>query len=186
MHPQNQSQSSRRKIHWFINYERAANTRAESKKMQYFRWSWVYCCSQRPRQSRRSFLMLVWRNSVAKWQDAVVRAVKILQDAFWPTDTIIGGGNAKLLDSLPDGCSADTIRAPSLDRSRVLETRGHSCLRRHGGPVVSKPVLVRRAGGLAFQRRPSQAQSADGGESIAGVWSIATNRAFFPGLSAQA
>ena len=39
-----------------------------------------------------------------KWRGAVGRAVKILQDAFWPTDTIIGGGNAKLLVPIPDGC----------------------------------------------------------------------------------
>ena len=34
----------------------------------------------------------------------MITAIAMLQDAFWPTDTVIGGGNAKLLDPLPHGC----------------------------------------------------------------------------------
>lgn len=44
------------------------------------------------------------RDGRKKWQRAVTTAVAMLQDAFWPTDTVIGGGNAKLLDPLPHGC----------------------------------------------------------------------------------
>jgi predicted NBD/HSP70 family sugar kinase len=39
-----------------------------------------------------------------KWQKSVHKAVAILRDVFWPEDTVIGGGNAKLLDPLPEGC----------------------------------------------------------------------------------
>jgi transposase len=31
-------------------------------------------------------------------------AVHLLRDIFWPTDTVIGGGNAKVLDPLPAEC----------------------------------------------------------------------------------
>lgn len=39
-----------------------------------------------------------------RWQKYVHRAVALLQDVFWPADTVIGGGNAKHLDPLPEGC----------------------------------------------------------------------------------
>lgn len=38
-----------------------------------------------------------------RWMRYVLDAVFILQDIFKPTDTVIGGGNAKLLDPLPPG-----------------------------------------------------------------------------------
>ena len=44
------------------------------------------------------------RDGRKKWQRAVGTAIAILQDAFWPTDTVIGGGNAKLLDPMPHAC----------------------------------------------------------------------------------
>jgi polyphosphate glucokinase len=39
-----------------------------------------------------------------RWQRAVVRAVAVLRDIFWPDYFQLGGGNAKHLDPLPDGC----------------------------------------------------------------------------------
>jgi polyphosphate glucokinase len=38
-----------------------------------------------------------------RWQRSVHEAVELLQDIFWPRDTVIGGGNAKHLDPLPAG-----------------------------------------------------------------------------------
>lgn len=41
---------------------------------------------------------------VERWKSGVARAVRMLQDALWPTDTVLGGGNAKLLLPPPQGC----------------------------------------------------------------------------------
>jgi polyphosphate glucokinase len=38
------------------------------------------------------------------WTEAVVEAVEILQNVIKPDETILGGGNAKLIDPLPAGC----------------------------------------------------------------------------------
>ena len=38
------------------------------------------------------------------WQKAVTKAVALLRDVFWPDHMIIGGGNAKHLDPLPEDC----------------------------------------------------------------------------------
>lgn len=40
----------------------------------------------------------------ARWQKAVNRAIAVLRDVFWPDHIAIGGGNAKCLDPLPEGC----------------------------------------------------------------------------------
>lgn len=40
----------------------------------------------------------------ARWQKAVVRALTLLRDVFWPDHIAVGGGNAKHLDPLPEGC----------------------------------------------------------------------------------
>jgi polyphosphate glucokinase len=41
-----------------------------------------------------------------RWQRSVHEAVELLQDIFWPRDTVIGGGNAKHLDPVARGCAA--------------------------------------------------------------------------------
>jgi len=38
------------------------------------------------------------------WTESVVEAVEILQNVIKPDETILGGGNAKLIDPLPAGC----------------------------------------------------------------------------------
>ncbi|MGB8353453.1 MAG: hypothetical protein WCD79_06170 [Chthoniobacteraceae bacterium] len=43
-----------------------------------------------------------------RWMEHVLEAVFILQDVFKPTDTVLGGGNAKLIDPLPPGCRLST------------------------------------------------------------------------------
>jgi predicted NBD/HSP70 family sugar kinase len=40
----------------------------------------------------------------ARWQKAVARALNLLRDVFWPDHIAVGGGNAKHLDPLPEGC----------------------------------------------------------------------------------
>ena len=40
----------------------------------------------------------------ARWQKAVGRALALLRDVFWPDHIAIGGGNAKCLGPLPEGC----------------------------------------------------------------------------------
>jgi len=40
----------------------------------------------------------------ARWQKAVVRALAVLRDVFWPDHVALGGGNAKYLDPVPEGC----------------------------------------------------------------------------------
>ena len=40
----------------------------------------------------------------ARWQKAVGRALALLRDVFWPDHIAIGGGNAKCLEPMPEGC----------------------------------------------------------------------------------
>jgi polyphosphate glucokinase len=42
--------------------------------------------------------------SKTRWQKAVTRALDLLRDVFWPDHTVIGGGNAKYLDPVPEHC----------------------------------------------------------------------------------
>jgi predicted NBD/HSP70 family sugar kinase len=44
------------------------------------------------------------RDGHEKWQEAVHEAVALLRDMFFPEDTVVGGGNAKLLDPFPEKC----------------------------------------------------------------------------------
>lgn len=39
-----------------------------------------------------------------RWQKSVHRAVVLLHDIFWPDHFQLGGGNAKHLDTVPEGC----------------------------------------------------------------------------------
>ena len=41
---------------------------------------------------------------VKLWIEAVQEAVELLQDVFHPDETVLGGGNAKLIDPLPRHC----------------------------------------------------------------------------------
>lgn len=49
-----------------------------------------------------------------RWQRSVERAMAILRDMFWPDHILLGGGNSKYLDPVPDGCeigkNADAFR----------------------------------------------------------------------------
>lgn len=41
---------------------------------------------------------------VKPWIDAVHESVELLQDVFHPDETVLGGGNSKLIDPLPNNC----------------------------------------------------------------------------------
>jgi polyphosphate glucokinase len=40
-----------------------------------------------------------------RWRKGVEQALALLRDLFWPEHVVIGGGNAKYLDPLPEGCT---------------------------------------------------------------------------------
>jgi polyphosphate glucokinase len=44
-----------------------------------------------------------------RWNRQVSQAIPILQDVFRPTDTVLGGGNAKLIEPVPAGCRLSSI-----------------------------------------------------------------------------
>lgn len=44
------------------------------------------------------------KDGVKPWLEAVHEAVELLQDVFGPDETVLGGGNAKLIDPLPQNC----------------------------------------------------------------------------------
>ncbi len=60
-------------------------------------------------------------NGGKKWQRDVEEAVILLQDVFWPEDTVIGGGNAKHLDPLPPGTRRRSNRDAIIGAQRLWE-----------------------------------------------------------------
>jgi polyphosphate glucokinase len=56
-----------------------------------------------------------------KWQQDVHEAVALLRDVFFPEDTVVGGGNAKLLDPFPEGCRASANREAIAGAVRLWE-----------------------------------------------------------------
>ena len=56
-----------------------------------------------------------------RWQKNVHAAVSLLQDIFWPADTVIGGGNAKVIDPLPPKCRRTSNREAILGAVRLWE-----------------------------------------------------------------
>ncbi|MDD5198611.1 MAG: hypothetical protein PHC88_02310 [Terrimicrobiaceae bacterium] len=41
---------------------------------------------------------------IKTWLEAVQEAVELLRDVFHPDEIVLGGGNAKLIDPMPEGC----------------------------------------------------------------------------------
>lgn len=64
-----------------------------------------------------------------RWQASVYEAIELLQDIFWPTETVIGGGNAKHLDPLPPNCWAGSNRDAFVGALRMWE----------GSDLLAKP-----------------------------------------------
>ena len=82
-------------------------------------------------------------NGQKRWQQDVNAAVSLLQDVFWPADTVIGGGNAKNLDPLPPKCRRSSNQEAIAGAVRLWE----------GVDMRAKPYgttwrIERRAGAL--------------------------------------
>ena len=60
-------------------------------------------------------------NGHTRWQKDVLIAVALLQDIFWPGDTVIGGGNAKYIEPLPNKCRRTSNREGVLGAIRLWE-----------------------------------------------------------------
>jgi len=56
-----------------------------------------------------------------KWLEAVLEAVALLQDVFYPDDTVLGGGNAKLVEPLPPNCRQTDNRSAYIGAVRLWE-----------------------------------------------------------------
>jgi polyphosphate glucokinase len=55
------------------------------------------------------------------WTEAVVEAVEILQNIVKPDETILGGGNAQLIDPLPANCRCVDNRSAYVGAQRLWE-----------------------------------------------------------------
>jgi predicted NBD/HSP70 family sugar kinase len=64
-----------------------------------------------------------------RWQRYAHEAIALLQDVFWPGDTVIGGGNGKHLDPLPEQCRRVTNRDAIAGARRLWE----------GGDILATP-----------------------------------------------
>jgi len=60
-------------------------------------------------------------NGQKRWQRDVHAAAFLLQDIFWPSDTVIGGGNAKNLDPLPAKCRCTSNQEAIAGAERLWE-----------------------------------------------------------------
>lgn len=54
-----------------------------------------------------------------RWQRYVEEAVELMRDVLKPTDIMLGGGNAKLIDPLPEGCRVSANQDAFLGARRV-------------------------------------------------------------------
>ncbi len=61
------------------------------------------------------------QNGHRKWEKAVNEAVPLLRDIFWPDDTVVGGGNAKHIEPLPEGCRRRGNRDAIVGARRLWE-----------------------------------------------------------------
>ena len=55
------------------------------------------------------------------WSEAVVEAVEILQNVVKPDETVLGGGNAKLIDPLPANCRCVDNQSAYVGAQRLWE-----------------------------------------------------------------
>lgn len=89
------------------------------------------------------------KNGHARWQEDVHAAVALLQNIFWPNDTVIGGGNAKVLDPLPENCRRTSNREAILGAVRLwggadfrAEPHG-TTWRVHRTPTVTEQAVTK-------------------------------------------
>lgn len=58
---------------------------------------------------------------IKPWIDAVHEAVELLQDVFHPDETVLGGGNSKLIDPLPNNCRQTDNASAFIGAERLWE-----------------------------------------------------------------
>jgi polyphosphate glucokinase len=61
------------------------------------------------------------RDGNERWKEAVVEAEELLQSVFKPDETVLGGGNAKLVDPLPANCRCVDNRSAYIGVQRLWE-----------------------------------------------------------------
>lgn len=61
------------------------------------------------------------RDGVDVWLEALHEAVELLQDVFRPDETVLGGGNSKLISRLPDKCRPVTNASAYVGALRLWE-----------------------------------------------------------------
>jgi polyphosphate glucokinase len=61
------------------------------------------------------------RDGRERWTEAVVEAVELMQNVFKPDETVLGGGNARLVDPLPANCRCVDNRSAYLGAQRLWE-----------------------------------------------------------------
>jgi polyphosphate glucokinase len=61
------------------------------------------------------------RDGQEHWTEAVVEAVELLQNVFKPDETVLGGGNARLVDPLPADCRCVDNRSAYVGAQRLWE-----------------------------------------------------------------
>jgi predicted NBD/HSP70 family sugar kinase len=61
------------------------------------------------------------RDGQEHWTEAVVEAVELLQNVFKPDETVLGGGNARLIDPLPANCRCVDNRSAYVGAQRLWE-----------------------------------------------------------------
>lgn len=82
-----------------------------------------------------------------QWQKGVHEAVALLRDVFFPEDTVVGGGNAKLLDPFPEGCRSTSNQRAIVGGVRLWEgadllaiPRGTTWRLHWNHPIGDKPA----------------------------------------------
>ena len=61
------------------------------------------------------------RDGRERWREAVAEPVELLQSVFKPNQTVIGGGNAQFVGSLPDDCRCADNRSAYAGARRLWE-----------------------------------------------------------------
>ena len=77
--------------------------------------------SRKERLMDRLSKVALKRDGENHWTEAVVEAVELLQNVFKPDETVLGGGNAKLVDPLPANCRCVDNRSAYVGAQRLWE-----------------------------------------------------------------
>ena len=77
--------------------------------------------SRKERLMDRLSKVALKRDGKEHWTEAVVEAIELLQNVFKPDETVLGGGNAKLVDPLPANCRCVDNRSAYVGAQRLWE-----------------------------------------------------------------